>query len=186
MTDRNPQSASASEDAADLVVPLLKATLDPASKRATRPIDSPAGRIVSQVARRDLDTGAADGILHLATDVASTLFYLVPGLAEALGHDPDHAAAALAAALRHRGAGDVGIGLGVGGAVGEVQDQVEHFAVLAVHGLADAFVYDAGRPKDSPGVHRNVVRRGDGTDERSYGHSAGPGTRSCRRPRPGR
>jgi hypothetical protein len=102
MTDRNPQSASASEDAVDLVVPLLKATLDPASKRAKRPIDSPAGRIVSQVARRDLDTGGADGILHLATGVASTLSYLVPGLAEALGHDPDRAGAALAAALRAR------------------------------------------------------------------------------------
>jgi hypothetical protein len=98
----NEEHSEVATEAVDLVVPLLKASLDPASKRATRPIDSPAGQIVSQVARRDLDTGGADGILHLATGVASTLSYLVPALAEELGHDPDRAAGALAAALRTR------------------------------------------------------------------------------------
>lgn len=46
------------------------------------------------------------------------------------------------------------------------------FTVRAKKG---AFVYDAGRKKDSPGVRRNVVQRNDGTEERSYGNSAGPG-----------
>lgn len=36
-----PQPAQVGEDAVDLIAPLLKATLDPASQQARRPIDSP-------------------------------------------------------------------------------------------------------------------------------------------------
>ena len=43
-----------------------------------------------------------------------------------------------------RGAGEVGVGLGVGGgAAGQVQDRVEYLAVLCAHRLADGL--DAGR-----------------------------------------
>ncbi|MEU5900239.1 hypothetical protein [Streptomyces venezuelae] len=39
------------------------------------------------------------------------------------------------------------------------------------------FLMNSGSRDDSPGVHRNVVQRGDGTEERSYGNSKhGPGT----------
>jgi hypothetical protein len=39
----------------------------------------------------------------------------------------------------------------------------------------DAFLIDSGHRADSPGVRRGVVQRCDGTEERSYGNSAGLG-----------
>jgi hypothetical protein len=97
-----PQPAPVTEDTVDLVVPLMKASLEPASQQATRPIDSPAGRIVSQVARRDLAAGGVTRVLQLAAGVTSTLSYLVPALAQEMGHDPDRAGQALADALRNQ------------------------------------------------------------------------------------
>lgn len=46
------------------------------------------------------------------------------------------------------------------------------FTVRAKKG---AFLIDSGRRKDSPGIRRGVVQRRDGTEERAYGNSAGPG-----------
>jgi hypothetical protein len=46
------------------------------------------------------------------------------------------------------------------------------FTVRAKKG---AFLIDSGRMADSPGVRRGVVQRRDGTEERAYGNSAGPG-----------
>ncbi|MEY9878189.1 hypothetical protein ABH931_007716 [Streptacidiphilus sp. MAP12-33] len=59
-----------------------------------------------------------------------------------------------------------------------IADQAEVGGKIAfsVRAKKSAFVYDAGRPKDSPGIRRGVVQRKDGTEERSYGNSLGPGT----------
>lgn len=46
------------------------------------------------------------------------------------------------------------------------------FTVRAKRG---AFLIDSGRMRDSPGIRRGVVQRRDGTEERAYGNSAGPG-----------
>ncbi|THA28239.1 hypothetical protein E4198_00035 [Streptomyces sp. RKND-216] len=46
------------------------------------------------------------------------------------------------------------------------------FTVRAKKG---AFLIGSGRRNDSPGIRRGVVQRRDGTEERSYGASAGPG-----------
>jgi hypothetical protein len=100
---RRPQNPAVGEAAVDLVVPLLKASLDPASQRAGRPIDSPAGKIVSQILRRDLDTGGLDGVIELSASLAFTLSYLIPPLAEAHGRDPEEMVHALAEGLRERG-----------------------------------------------------------------------------------
>lgn len=57
----------------------------------------------------------------------------------------------------------------------ESQAQAGGKIAFTVRAKRGAFVYDAGRPKDSPGIRRGVVQRRDGTEERSYGNSAGPG-----------
>lgn len=46
---------------------------------------------------------------------------------------------------------------------------------FTVRARKGAFLIDSGRRGDSPGVRRNVVQRKDGTEERDYGDSAGPG-----------
>lgn len=46
------------------------------------------------------------------------------------------------------------------------------FTVRAKKG---AFLQPSGVSRDSPGIRRNVVQRRDGTEERAYGNSAGPG-----------
>lgn len=100
---RRPQSPAVGEAAVDLVVPLLKASLDPASQRAARPIDSPAGKIISQIPRRDLDTGGLDGVIALSAGLAFTLSYLIPPLTDAHGQDPEEIAHGLAEELRQHG-----------------------------------------------------------------------------------
>lgn len=59
-----------------------------------------------------------------------------------------------------------------------IVDQAEVGGRIAftVRAKKSAFVYDSGRPKDSPGLRRGVVQRKDGTEERAYGGSLGPGT----------
>jgi hypothetical protein len=100
----SPQPASVAADATALVVPLLKASLTPQARAATRPIDSPAGRIVSKVAHRDMDTGGADGTVHMAAGLVTTLSYLVPALTQALGRgDGTETGRGLAAVLRQQG-----------------------------------------------------------------------------------
>ncbi|MEY9966588.1 putative transcriptional regulator [Streptacidiphilus sp. MAP12-16] len=47
------------------------------------------------------------------------------------------------------------------------------FTVRAKKG---AFTHNSGRLADSAGIRRNVVQRRDGTEERAYGNSLGPGT----------
>ncbi|WP_370154039.1 hypothetical protein [Streptacidiphilus sp. EB129] len=95
------------ETALDLVVPLLKASLEPASREAQRPIDSPAGQIISRVVRRDLEVGGRQGTINLATSLVFTLSYLLPVLAEVRGRDPEEIAAALAAAVQREGNSDL-------------------------------------------------------------------------------
>jgi hypothetical protein len=46
---------------------------------------------------------------------------------------------------------------------------------FTVRAKRSAFVLDSGYRSDSPGVRRGVVQRRDGTEERLYGNSAGPG-----------
>ncbi|MFD5656157.1 hypothetical protein [Streptomyces hirsutus] len=47
---------------------------------------------------------------------------------------------------------------------------------FTVRALRSMFTHDAGRLADSLGVHRNVVQRADGTEERAYGvNIGGPG-----------
>ena len=46
---------------------------------------------------------------------------------------------------------------------------------FTVRAKKSAFVLDSGYRSDSPGVRRGVVQRRDGTEERLYGNSAGPG-----------
>ena len=46
---------------------------------------------------------------------------------------------------------------------------------FTVRAKKSAFLIDSGRRGDSPGVRRGVVQRRDGTEERAYGNSAGPG-----------
>ena len=46
---------------------------------------------------------------------------------------------------------------------------------FTVRAKRSAFILDAGRREDSPGVRRGVVRRRDGTEERMYGLSRGAG-----------
>jgi hypothetical protein len=48
---------------------------------------------------------------------------------------------------------------------------------FTVRAKKKAFIHDAGRLADSPGVRRNVVQRPDSTEERAYGHNVGgPGS----------
>ncbi|MGW4382629.1 hypothetical protein [Kitasatospora sp. NPDC004531] len=95
-----PRSAEARAVALDLVVPLLKASLEPASKQAQRPIDSPAGRIVSLVARRDMDNGDMEGLSNLFTSLAFTLSYMLPAMAVAQSREPEEVMRQLVAELR--------------------------------------------------------------------------------------
>lgn len=46
---------------------------------------------------------------------------------------------------------------------------------FTVRARKGAFLIDSGRRGDSPGVRRGVVQRKDGSEERNYGNSAGPG-----------
>ncbi len=46
---------------------------------------------------------------------------------------------------------------------------------FTVRARRSAFLIGSGWDADSPGVRRNVVQRPDGTEERAYGNSAGPG-----------
>ncbi|MFE0200488.1 hypothetical protein ACFW0I_32735 [[Kitasatospora] papulosa] len=60
-----------------------------------------------------------------------------------------------------------------------VEDAARYGGRIAftVRAKKKAFKHDAGRLADSPGVRRNVVKRPDSTEERSYGHNVGgPGS----------
>jgi hypothetical protein len=60
-----------------------------------------------------------------------------------------------------------------------IEAAAQHDGVIAftVRASKGRFLMDSGSRTDSPGVHRNVVQRNDGTEERSYGNSKqGPGT----------
>ncbi|PJN24397.1 hypothetical protein [Kitasatospora sp. CB02891] len=98
----SPKSSGARSVALDLVVPLLKASLDVASKQAQRPIDSPAGRIVSLVARRDMDNGNMEGLSNLFTGLAFTLSYMLPAMAVAQSREPEEVMRQLVSELRAR------------------------------------------------------------------------------------
>ncbi|WP_042386512.1 hypothetical protein [Streptacidiphilus melanogenes] len=87
--------------AAVQVVPLLRASLDPASLRADSLEDSPAGRIIAQVLYRDVDAETFDGTAHLAAGVVLVLSWLVPALAARTGAgNPKGLAGELAAQSR--------------------------------------------------------------------------------------
>jgi len=157
-----PQPPSVTTDAVNLVLPLIKATLEPAAKRAKRPIDSPAGRIVSQVARRDMDTGGADGTVNLIAGLTSTLSFMAPALAQALGRAPETAGAKLAEALRQQdgnpymvrvletvqttGAAEA-VAEAMAGKNGEVYDLILNLAdCIATH--AEAYAHVTSTPLD--------------------------------------
>jgi hypothetical protein len=95
---RRFQPESVREAAAAQVVPLLRASLDPASFRATRLEDSPAGRIITEVLYRDADAETFEGTAHLAAGVVLVLSWLVPARAAgAETGDPSDLAGELAA-----------------------------------------------------------------------------------------
>ncbi|MDJ0342830.1 hypothetical protein QMK19_23280 [Streptomyces sp. H10-C2] len=59
----------------------------------------------------------------------------------------------------------------------EAAAQADGVVAFTVRASKGRFLLDSGSGEDSPGVHRGVVQRADGTEERSYGNSTlGPGT----------
>jgi hypothetical protein len=88
------------------VVPLLRASLDPASLRATGLKDSPAGRIITKVLYRDADALTFEGTAHLAAGVVLVLSWLLPArAARTEACEAKDLAAELAAQFRSRTSG---------------------------------------------------------------------------------
>ncbi|WP_133259866.1 hypothetical protein [Streptacidiphilus pinicola] len=93
-----PRVGATRAAAAGRVVPLLRASLYPASCRDSDLKDYAAGRILAEVLYRDADAGTFDGIAHLTAGVVLVLSWLVPALASQTdAGDPRELARQLAA-----------------------------------------------------------------------------------------
>lgn len=77
------------------VMELIRASMDPASRTARRPVDSPAGRVVTAAARADADENGTDRIFLLATGAAAA----ATGLALVLSDETEQTVDELLTAL---------------------------------------------------------------------------------------
>jgi hypothetical protein len=81
---------------------LIRASMNPASRTARRPVDSPAGRVVSAVARADADENGTDRVFLLATGAAAAATGLALVLADQTQQTVDEFLSALEEAVGHR------------------------------------------------------------------------------------
>ncbi|MGW2723436.1 hypothetical protein [Streptomyces sp. NPDC001492] len=74
------------------VMELIRTSMNPESRAAPRPVDSPAGRVASAAARADADENGTDRIVLLASGTTATATWLALVLADATEQTVDTAA----------------------------------------------------------------------------------------------
>jgi hypothetical protein len=84
---------------------LIRASMDPASRAAPRPVDSPAGRLVSAAARADTDENGTDRIFLLATGTTAAATGLTLVLADETEQTVDELLTAIEEASERGAAG---------------------------------------------------------------------------------